>query len=164
MYAPISDDDRPSARRHSIRARKDSVGTDSIRKGVKGAVPRRRSSAAASRNSVPKVKRTRSPPIDDISRPAVSGFDRLATYIVERQISEYRDLLPLPSPVPTKSRDFLQHPSYLRTTSLCRVLNYPAFLLLCRPLPGSTVSVHHHEAVQDILPQTRDRSVWQGRR
>lgn len=91
MYAPLSDDDRPSARRHSIKARKDSVGSDSIRKGVNGVVPRRRSSAAASRNSVPKVKvkREKSPHIDNTPKPAGGVLDPLATYIVERQISEY---------------------------------------------------------------------------
>lgn len=95
MYSPISDDDRPSARRHSIKARKDSVGTDSLRKGVKGAVQRRRSSAAASRNSVLKVKRKRSPHIVNASKPTISRFDRLATYMVDRQISEYCCFHPL---------------------------------------------------------------------
>lgn len=94
MYSPISDDDRPSARRHSIKARKDSLGADSIRKGIKGVVPRRRSSAAASRNSVLKVKRKRSPHIVNASKPAISRFDHLATYMVDRQISEHYLLLP----------------------------------------------------------------------
>lgn len=86
MYSPISDDDRPSGRRHSVRSRNGSMGAGSVRNGVKGAVPRRRSSAATTHNSVLKVKRKRSPAKEKDAKPPLNTFDRLATYMVERQI------------------------------------------------------------------------------
>jgi hypothetical protein len=89
MYSPISDDDRPSGRRHSVRSRNGSMGAGSVRNGVKGAVPRRRSSAATTHNSVLKVKRKRSPAKEKDAKPPLNAFDRLATYMVERQISKY---------------------------------------------------------------------------
>lgn len=144
MYAPLSDDDRPSVRRHSIKARKDSVGSDSIRKGVAGAVPRRRSSATASRNSVlkvkvkVKVKREKSPHIDNASKP-VGVFDHLATYMVERQISEYR-LVTISMFSKILSRAYALH-------LCCRIFHCHAFLLRCCPPPTSTVSIHDDEAV-----------------
>lgn len=163
MYAPLSDDDRPSARRHSIKTRKDSVGSDSI---GKGAVPRRRSSAAASRNSVLKVKvkvkvKTENSPHIDASKPA-GVFDRLATYMVKRQISEYR--LFYPSPVFKKLCDLLcialAYALHLRVEfSIVMLSCFAAVHLLLpeyRPTTTKLFKISYHKPATDLYGKGKD--------
>lgn len=161
MYAPLSDDDRPSVRRHSIKARKDSVGSDSIRKGVAGAVPRRRSSATASRNSVlkvkvkVKVKREKSPHIDNASKP-VGVFDHLATYIVERQISEYR-LVTTPMFSKTLSRAYALH--LCVEFSIAMLFCFSAVHLLLPQYRSTTTKmfrISYHKPETDLYGKGKD--------
>ncbi|CUS07378.1 unnamed protein product [Tuber aestivum] len=84
MYAPPSDDDRPSGRHHSLKGvSRGRSGTDASKKGEKGSALRRKSSAASTRRPV--LGRKKSPPSWGIKKD-LSLVDRIAAFFVENQI------------------------------------------------------------------------------
>jgi len=93
MYAPPSDDDRPSGRHHSSKgASRGRSGTDASKKGEKGSALRRKSSAASARGPV--LKRKKSPPSWGIKKD-LGMVDRTAAFFVENQISKTISMKPI---------------------------------------------------------------------